>query len=630
MICKACGEPLPENARTCLKCGAVQNAAPYRTDAPFPPAPRTAEDRLAPRTAEDRLAPRTAEDRPAPTAEDRTQEQKKKRLLIVPIVILSVLLLAGIGLLVHRALTGVWLPWQTAVREDGSEAAGKQNIPSQDADEADGKTDPEPQDLSPVYALDPGIQSILENALTGAMEDMHAKSVIGVVMSTKTGAVLAIADLSANGMNSPGAARQPYKAVTEFYAPGPAFMPFMVAGALEEGVIDENTSYNCSGTITVSNRTIKDLDPGGHGEETPRTLLVNSCNTFAVNVGLKMGGELYYKYYKAFGFTEPTGVDLAGENAPRANDPANWIYGQYHDPAISFSLSDLSSASFGYAVAVTPLQLVTAVSAIGNGGKLMQPYTVSDPQDATGGAFRRQAISEATAATLASWLEDAVTDGTGKNAYVAGYRVAGKTGTADKLSEPDTRMTTFAGFAPCGDPEISVIIVIEGPRGGNGSCDDVAAPVAGEVFEKTLKYLGIQPDASDGSTVPLALLPDVTGKTVSEAQSALAGFKVRAVGSGSTVTSQSPNAGSLIPAAGTVVLYTEANAERVIAVAPDFTGLTVLQAYQLAAANGFNLRPIGPADSTSIACKQDIAPGDEAEAGAVITVQFRADNGAND
>lgn len=520
------------------------------------------------------------------------------------------------------------------------------------------------QGLSLVLTLDEEIQTILENALQAALVDNAAKNVYGIVMNTKTGAILAVANLPDYDSNDPYAVLYPQlidhfkeygtdaeksdpvaaarieqwknKSVADFYYPGSVFKVFVVAGAMEEGVIDENTTYYCGGTTTVGSRTIKDYNPTGHGNETPRTLLVNSCNTFAVNVGLKMGVDLYYKYFQAFGFSERTGVDLAGESTPAVNVT-------YHDPAVSFSTSDLASASFGQSISVTPLQIVTAISAIGNGGKLMQPYIVGKTVDAQGNTVsvtqptvKRQVVSASTAATVASWMEDVVTEGTGKNAFVSGYHVAGKTGTSEKLgASNDAYIASFAGFAPCSDPEISVVIVIDDPKGANYSGGIIAAPVAGEVIEKTLTYLGVEPAYTDGEMATMsAAMPEFTGKSVEEARTLLQDYDytVRVVGEGSSVVAQMPEAGRKTPVNGVLVLYTQTDYEKDMTTVPDFTGLTVTQANRLAVGNDLNIRVSGSAssESTVVAYKQDYEVGQQVEAGSVITVSFRTTTGIHD
>lgn len=520
------------------------------------------------------------------------------------------------------------------------------------------------QGLSLVLTLNVEIQTILENALETALKETGAKNVYGIVMETKTGAVLAVANLPDYDANDPYSVLYPQltqyfaengtdsekadpvaaarieqwknKSVADFYHPGSVFKVFVVAGALEEGVITPETPYNCVGTITVGERSIKDYNPTGHGAETPRTLLVNSCNTFAVYVGQKMGIDLYFKYFQAFGFSEKTGVDLAGESTPLVNVT-------YHDPSVSFSYSDLASASFGQSIAVTPLQIITGISAIGNGGKLMQPYIVSKLLDSQGNTVavtsptvKRQVVSESTASLVASWMEDVVTSGTGKNAYVSGYHVAGKTGTSEKLgSSNKSYIASIACFAPCDDPEISVVIIIDEPQGVNYSGGVIAAPVAGEVIEKTLNYLGVEPSYSDTEVATMNVsAPELLGLSVNEANSVLSSYNynVKVVGEGSTVVAQSPEPGRKTPVNGVLVLYTQQNYEKQTAIVPDFSGLTIAQANKIAVSNNLNIKISGSAssESTVVAYKQDLDSGTEVEAGSIVTVSFRTTTGVHD
>lgn len=520
------------------------------------------------------------------------------------------------------------------------------------------------QGKSLVLTIDSEIQTILESALKNALEENVAKNVYGIVMETRTGAILAVANLPDYDPNDPYGVLYPQlteyfekngteaqkadpvaaarieqwknKSVADFYYPGSVYKVFLVAGAYEEGVINENTEYTCYGTITWGERTIKDFNPTGHGTETPCTLLVNSCNTFAVHVGQMMGVDLYYKYFQSFGFAEKTNVDLAGESAPAVGVT-------YHDPDVSFTYSDLASASFGQSISVTPLQIVTAISALGNGGKLMQPYVVQKELDFQGNTVRvtepkvkRQVVSEKTASTVAGWMEQVVNDGTGKNAYVAGYRVAGKTGTSEKLGSSDTAyIGSFAGFAPVNDPQISVVIIIDEPRGANYSGGVIAAPVAGEVIERTLQYLGVEPsyDAEDAAVMTVAA-PALTGMTLAEAQTMLEeyDYEVSVVGEGENVVAQSPEAGRYTAVNGVMVLYTQQNAGKKRTEVPDFSDLTVYEANRLAVECGLNIRVAGSnaSESSVVAYKQDIAAGTEVDSGSIVTVTFRTTSGVHD
>lgn len=508
-----------------------------------------------------------------------------------------------------------------------------------------------------VISLKNEVQTVLRTALLGAYEEHNADNVYGIVMDTKTGAVLGMSNVpdydsntpfdiydektkqeieatedekeKSSKKNSAQLNQWKNKAIADFYYSGSVYKVFLVAGALEEGVIDENTSYTCHGTIKVGDRTVKDYNPIGHGLETPETLLVNSCNTFSVHVGQKLGIDLFYKYFDAFGFTEKTGIDLPGEGSPVAGVT-------YHSPEISFTNSNLVSVSFGQSNQVTPIQVAAAISAVGNGGKLMKPYIVQKTVDDSGNTIsetkptvKRQVISESTANKVKAYMEEVVKRGTGANAYVAGYHVAGKTGTSEKTGiEEAAYIASFAGFAPCDDPQITVVIVIDNPKGARYSGGDIAAPVAGEVFSKLLPYLGVEPSYTEQELAKLSEpTPDMIGKTVSQAKAELAHTEhnVRVIGDGDTVIMQSPEAGRSTPANGVIVLYTKETENKETAIVPDFSGLTVSQANQIAVNRGFNIRISGSSFSSDavVAYKQEYGEGTELELGSIITVYFK-------
>jgi stage V sporulation protein D (sporulation-specific penicillin-binding protein) len=233
-------------------------------------------------------------------------------------------------------------------------------------------------------------------------------------------------------------------------------------------------------------------------------------------------------------------------------------------------------------------------------------------------------------------MEDVVTSGTGKNAYVSGYHVAGKTGTSEKLGASNEQyIASFSGFAPCADPRISVVIVIDEPQGANYSGGVIAAPVAGEVIEKTLAYLGVEPSYSDNELASMSVaVPELSGKTVQDARAIRENYdySVRVIGDGTSVVAQSPEAGRKTPAKGVIVLYTQSNYEKETAVVPDFSGLTVSQANNLAVSNNLNIRISGSSstESTVVAYKQDLEPESEVEAGSIVTVSFRTTTGVHD
>ena len=520
-----------------------------------------------------------------------------------------------------------------------------------------------------VLTIDIYVQHILEEVLSQALEDTRAQSVYGVVMDVDTGAVLGMVSLPDYDLNDPftlsslqqeryeDASASAPEDVTETeeeqylrsksyfqsqqwgnrtimstYEPGSVFKVVTAAAAIEEGVADLNTTHYCSGAINYASRTIKCWKAGGHGSETFVDLLKNSCNPFAVTLADKLGTERFYDYFEAFGFTEKTGIDSAGDRTPTEN-----ILYMSRD---RFSKSDLASYSFGQTFQVSPLQMITAISAVANGGKLMTPYLVSKELDDEGNTVReavptvrRQVISESTAQIICDCMEQVVSTGTGKNAYVAGYHVAGKTGTSEKLVENnkdnnrEAYIASFCGFAPAYDPEVAVIIIVDDPLGEHGG-GAVAAPLAGDVLEQVLVYLGTDHSYSAAEAEKLVkTAPHFTGKTVSEARSLVSGndLSVKIIGNGDKVIAQYPEAGRELPSDGMIVLYTEENYKAETVTVPDFTGLTVSEANRVALSNGLNIRISGSSLSSGAvyAYKQSVAAGTSVNMGEIITVSFK-------
>ena len=519
------------------------------------------------------------------------------------------------------------------------------------------------QGLSPVLTVDAEIQTILENALYNALIENDAENVYGIVMDVETSAILAMANLPDYDPNEPydldartlaeiekleteeekdvaytDAQNNQWKnkTIADFYEPGSVAKVFLVASALEEGVINKNETYNCEGRIQIGDRSIKDYNPVGHGYETLADLFINSCNTFSVHIGVEhLGTELFYKYFQAFGFAERAGNDLSGEGIPVAGVT-------YHDPEISFTTSDLTSSSFGQSFTVTPLQMITAISCVANGGKLMKPYIVGKWVDGDGNTVkttepnvRRQVISENTAETILSYMEQVILQGTGTNAYVPGYRIAGKTGTSEKLSEKDVvYIASFAGVAPADDPEVAVLIIIDEPGGTDYSGGVIAAPVGGEVFEKVLPYLGIEPFYSEDELEGMSSsVPDAFGYPIEEAEALIeaAGFDVRIIGDGDNVVSQTPEAGRQLMSDGIVILYTDGSDAETVEV-PDFSDMTVGEANYYASLYGLNLKISGSSQVTYdvVAYRQSEEPGTKVDLGSIVTVYFRSNNAYDD
>ena len=560
--------------------------------------------------------------------------------------------LAGLEYYYNDELTGV--DGRTVTAQDGQQKP----MPGQYMTQYEGQ-----QGLSPVLTVDAEIQTILETALHTALIENDAENVYGVVMDVKTGAILAMANLPDYDPNDPytldaqtlaeiealpeeeqSAAyteaqnnRWKNKVISDFYEPGSVAKVFLVASALEEGVINTSETYDCGGRIQVGDRSIKDYNPVGHGPENLEKLFINSCNTFSVHIGVEhLGKELFYKYFQAFGFTERTGIDLSGEGIPVASIT-------YHDPEISFSTSDLASSSFGQSFTVTPLQMITAISAVANDGKLMTPYIVSKWLDGEGNTVeekqpvvRRQIISEQTASTILSYMEEVIKQGTGTNAYVPGYRIAGKTGTSEKLgTEEVVYIASFAGVAPADDPEVAVLIIIDEPGGADYSGGVIAAPVGGEVFSKVLPYLGIEPVYSEDELEDMSKnVPLVVGDSLELAKEKLLAedFEVRVIGNGDTVVSQTPTGGRALLSGGTVILYTEADLPAETAEVPDFTGMSVSEANYYASLYGLNIEISGSAMMSSdvVAYRQSVDPGTIVDQGSIVTIDFRSNTAYDD
>ena len=524
-----------------------------------------------------------------------------------------------------------------------------------------------------VLTLDIQIQYILEDVLSQALEETKALGVYGIVMDVDTGAILAMSSLPDYDLNSPKTLASDYlineyqealsapeeaseytkemkelqyyqnkqwinQNVLTTYEPGSVFKVITAAAAVEEGVADLNTTHYCTGVINYAQRNIKCWKAGGHGAETFVDLLKNSCNPFAVTLADSIGASVFYDYFEAFGFTEKTGIDTAGDFSPNP--------GVLYMERENFTKSDLASYSFGQSFQVSPLQMITAISAIANGGKLMTPYLVSKHLDAEGNTIketepvvRRQVISETTADIICDCMEQVVSTGTGKNAYVAGYHVAGKTGTSEKLvenklNETEAYIASFCGFAPANDPEISVIIVVDDPKGEHGG-GAVAAPLAGDVFEQVLEYLGTDRAYTEQERQKLVkYTPDLKGKTVAEAQSVLKAEDLNAeiIGDGDNVVFQYPEAGRALPSDGMVVIYTTEDYETETVVVPDFTGLSVSEANRLALNSGLNIRISGSSlnSGTVFAYKQNRNAGESVNKGEIVNVSFKTTVGVSD
>ena len=503
-----------------------------------------------------------------------------------------------------------------------------------------------------VLTIDEVIQYYLEQGLEQALVDTGAKYAYGIVMDTDTGAILGMTSKPDFDLNNPrkisnAALSETIAAITDdtqraqettnalyaqwrnrtisdTYEPGSVFKTVVVSAALEEGVVDLNTTYTCTGGIQVADNYQRCWKAGGHGHETLTEGLMNSCNPFFITIGQSLGTERFYKYFEAFGLTEKTGIDLPAEAKP--------VAGKTYHALESMGISELSSSSFGQTFQVSPIQMITAVNTIANGGKLMQPYVVDSKLDSDGNVVykttptvKRQVISEKTASTVADMMEQVVSIGTGKNAYVAGYHVAGKTGTSEKIGIEGAYIASFAGFAPADNPEISILIAIDEPTGEHGG-GAVAAPIAGMLLEKIMTYLNVEPQYEDDELSNISsVAPSLVGKSVGDAKVAAAKFTVKVVGSGTKVISQTPAAGQQMRTGGVIVVYTEENAAKQTATVPNLCNMSMSQANSAAVNAGFNIRLSGTTNSGEVlSYKQSVNAGEEAEIGSVITVYFKS------
>lgn len=505
-----------------------------------------------------------------------------------------------------------------------------------------------------VLTINQTIQYYLEKGLRETMNEYQAKGAYGVVMNCNTGAVLAMSSLPDYDCNEPykltyskdkkaikklsdKTAKQEAESaavqnqwrnftVSDTYVPGSVFKTFVASAALEENVVNLNTTYNCTGSIQVDKYKMKCHYHPGHGTQTLTQGLENSCNPFFITIGQKLGVHNYFKYFDAFGFTQKTNIDLPGEASP-----------QYYKED-QYGIVELSSASFGQTNSLTPIQVCTGLCAIANGGKLLQPYLVSSIADANGKTVKktqtkeiRQVISADTSEKVRKMMKSVVDNGTGKNGYVAGYSVGGKTGTSTKLGESkngegDKYIVSFGAIAPSDDPEIAMLIIVDEPNqdlGGGALC----APIAAQVTQEAMNVLGIEPKYNDSEMKDLSKqTPNVVGKSLDEAKKALEENNLNfvVVGDDSTVTRQCPSGADTIPNGGTVYLYTDDSEKQTVNV-PNFSGLTVNEAKDLASSSNLNIQIAGNSMSsgTVVAYRQSEETQAKVEKGTVVTVTFK-------
>lgn len=527
-----------------------------------------------------------------------------------------------------------------------------------------------------VLTLDEVLQHYLEKNLELCVSQHQViNRACGIIMNCNTGAVLAMATAPSFDLNNPSELKSSFdlqtlaemkesgateeeldakeaslreqqwknKAITELYYPGSVFKTVTCASALEEEVVSLNSTFHCAAYEMVAGTKIKCWSSYAHGTLTLQQAVTKSCNPSFIQIGQLLGKDKFCDYFEAFGFTEPTGIDLPGES------------GSLYVSRENMGLVELASSSFGQTNKVTPLQMTTALCAIVNGGYLVTPYVVDKMLDSDGNVvkttetrIKRQVISEETSAQMRQILETVVNENGGSNAYINGYRIGGKSGTTEKIDEYNklkaetgvdhmTYVPSFAAFAPADDPQIVMLVMADTPTGTQYYGSAVAAPVVSAVFKEGLPHLGIYPTYTAEELAKMdAAVPYVMGMEAQRAEAKLnaEGFEVRYVGdpaSGATVSTQIPASGSSIPKGSTVVLYLGNEYDLESAVIPDVTGMTVSQANEAITNAGFNIKISGGAaeNANAVAYAQYPVGGTDGYKGNVVEVTFQV-NGYSD
>ena len=544
---------------------------------------------------------------------------------------------------------------------------------------------------SVILTLDATIQACLEKQMEAAIDRYAVQNgAFGLVMNCKTGEILAMATLGSYDPNNyleladPDAAaeveelKQRYlsqpegsdayasgkktyadalsaarlkqwrnRVLSDGYEPGSTFKVLTMAAALDCGAIDLNTGFHCSGAEQIPGRSqlLHCWRSTGHGAEQTPQALQNSCNIAFAHIALKLGGERFYEYIEKFGVLEKTGIDLAGESK-----------GVFFDKALvtntdKWGTASLTSGSFGQTFKITPLQLVRAIASVVNGGYLLEPYIVSEIVDVDGNTVLkqeptivRQTISKETSDTMRTLIESVVTEGTAKNASVAGFSIGGKTGTSEKIDVFDEngqrvldKIVSFVGIAPMEDPEYIVLVALDTPSRETGiyiSGGVMAAPTVGAVMADILPYLGVQRSyAAEDLAGQEIVVEDLTGLTAKEAEEKLKASGLSAVfsGTGETVTGQIPAAGQTVPGGSQVLVYLGEEAEGEMAEVPDFTGMQRQQASDAAGALGLYILVTGNSEISPFVTvtAQSVPAGTAVPKGTTITLAF-ADTAARD
>ncbi len=495
-----------------------------------------------------------------------------------------------------------------------------------------------------VLTIDESIQRIVESSLEEAyIENMAAGGGAGIVMDPHTGAILAMASVPGYNLNEPIEITDPEtlakldaldgadynaayveatskikrnKPTVDVYEPGSTFKLITCAMALEENVTTLEETYNCSGALEAGGWNISCWKTAGHGSQTFMKGMVNSCNPVLMQVGLKIGRDNFYKNFKSFGFRETTGIDFPGE-----------AIGSFHKQD-AFTDLDLMVSSFGQSFQVTPLQMITAISSLVNGGTLYRPYLVKEIRSADGQVVEsfspykiRQTVSKETSEKMKTVLETVVKE-SGSTAAVKGYRVGGKSGTSEKQPRGSNKyIGSFVGTAPIDDPKIIVLVLLDEPMGENYYGGVITAPVAGKIISEVLQYYGIEPQYTQDESEELSsVVPDVVSKSTTEAKQILTNFGLKFVvqGSGDQILSQEPASGTKVKNGSSVTLYTNLAGEAARVRVPDIFSLPIEQANEITVNSGLKIKITK--NGGSVVTGQNPPPGELAVAGSTVEV----------
>lgn len=513
----------------------------------------------------------------------------------------------------------------------------------------------ESEDGNNVYlTIDETIQSICEKYMQKGVEDNNVLNKgVCIAMDVNTGAILAMVTTDGYDLNNPyelsakdkkkikstpkkkqaeaeSAALSNMwrnKAVADTYMPGSVFKMCVASAALEENLVNEKTSFTCTGSISVEGETIHCSNISGHGTQNFVEAVSNSCNPAFIQIGQMLGAGKFRQYYQGFGFSDKTGIDLPGE----AED-SFWKEGKMGGV-------DLAVASFGQNFSITPIQMITACAAVSNGGYVVQPHVVSKITDSKGNVIKtvdkkikRQVISDDTSKKMNEYLEYNTERQGATAGYISGYKVAGKTGTTEKRgvtkvesSFSEDYISSFCGYAPADDPQIAMLVFFDTPDGDAYYGSQVSSPVFINIMSEVLPYLDVKTSYTDEELGYVdASAGDYTGVSVDEAKTAVEadGFTATVKGNGSTVISQIPTVSSGLQKGGSIVLYTDSDSQSETVSVPSLIGLSPDEVNDVASAYGLNVSFSGATTSSGTSSSQNVEAGTSVSPGTVITVSF--------